>query len=603
MRNLCLFSLLYLSAISLTSQDLRIEPPFWWAGMNNPELELLIYAEDISTTEPSISYEGVTMKEVIHAENPNYLFIKLALAQDVKPGMFTIRFKDGKKTRFSYEYQLFQRESGSALRDGVDNSDVIYLITPDRFANGDESNDATTDMLEGINRREPFGRHGGDIRGIHDRLNYLSDMGFTGVWLNPILENNMERSSYHGYSTTDFYRVDPRFGSNEEYVALSSEMQNHGMKLIMDMIVNHSGANHWFVKDPPFSDWINYNNTFVQTNHMKPVIQDPYGSDYDRKLMPDLNQRNPHMARYLIQNSIWWVEYAGLSGIRMDTWPYSEKHFLRDWSCALMKEYPHLLITGEEWSVNPLILAYWQRGANNKDDYATCLPSLLDFPLQDGLRKGLTNDQNDWSGLISLYEALANDHVYADPSAMVIFPDNHDMDRIYSQMNKDLSKFKNAMAYVLTMRGTPQVYYGTEVLLANEQPGHHGYIREDFPGGWAGDTVNAFSGAGLTSEQKTAMEFIRRINTWRKTAEAVHNGDVLHFVPFDNIYVFFRRYGESTVMTVINRNEKDAAVNISRLSEVLGSATSGTDIITGSAVDLNGTLDLKAGEPMIITVE
>ena len=611
MRSTFLFTLFYFTTSLLASQALRVEPPSWWTGMVNPELELLVYAENISATSPTIIYEGVKIKEVIKPENPNYLFIKIHLNQDVKPGTFDIVFSQGKKVRHKYAYNLQQRVQGSAQRAGVDNSDVIYLITPDRFANGDESNDKTADMLEGINRSEPFGRHGGDILGIHQQLDYLSGMGFTGIWLNPILENNMERASYHGYSTTDFYRVDPRFGTNEEYAAFSEDMKSRGLKLIMDMIVNHCGSNHWFVKDPPGSDWINFDNTFVQTNHMKPVIQDPYASEYDYKrmvdgwfvrTMPDLNQRNPHMARYLIQNSIWWVEYAGLAGIRMDTWPYSDKHFLRDWSCAIMSEYPNLLITGEEWSNNPLILAYWQKGANNKDGYETCLPSLLDFPLQDGLKKGLTNDQHDWSGLISMYEALANDHIYADPSAFVIFPDNHDMDRIYTQMGKDLSRFKNAMAYILTMRGTPQLYYGTEVLLANDEPGNHGDIREDFPGGWSGDAINAFTGTGLNDDQKTAMEFIRRINTWRKGSEAIRKGDVLHFVPFNNIYVYFRRHGDEKVMTVINRNAIDATIDISRLKEVLGNATAGTDILTGSSVSLNGTLNVTAGEPMIIEI-
>lgn len=576
--------------------------------MKNPDLELLVYSDGISKTTPELNYEGVRLEEVITVESSNYLFLRLQLAPDVQPGSFTINFRDREKIKASYSYELLERESGSASREGVNNSDVIYLITPDRFANGDPSNDEVETMKEGINREEPFGRHGGDIQGMIDHLDYLAGLGLTGIWLNPVLENDMARSSYHGYSTTDFYKVDPRFGSNDEYRLLSDEMKKRDMKLIMDMIVNHCGSEHWWIKDPPGSDWINFDNSFVQTNHVKSVIQDPYASDYDKKRlldgwfvrsMPDLNQRNEHMANYLIQNSIWWVERIGLAGIRMDTWPYSDKEFLSDWSCAVLNEYPDLLISGEEWSNNPNILSYWQAGQPNKDGYSTCLPSLLDFPLQSGLSSALSSPDPGW-GLIQLYEALANDFIYANPLAFVTFPDNHDMDRIYTQVGENLDKFKNAMAFVLTVRGTPQIYYGTELLFTNAERGNHGLIRKDYPGGWDGDKVNAFTDSGLSADQKEAREFITTINTWRKDAQVIHEGKTTHFSPFDNVYIMVRYLEDDMVLCVINRNQEDRTIDISRLAKILDGKTSGTDIISGQSVSLDGSLLTAAGQPMII---
>ncbi len=596
----------------LISQDLRVEPPFWWAGMKNPSLELLVHYDNIANTQVSIDYEGVKLVYVTTLESPNYLFLGLQLDPGVQPGKFNIVFRNGRKDVARYPYELKARIPGSSARQGFNNSDVIYLITPDRFANGDPSNDEITGLKEGIDRSDDYGRHGGDIEGIRQHLDYLADLGFTGIWVNPILENNMDAYSYHGYSTTDFYKVDPRFGTNESYVRLSAEMKGRNIKRIMDLIVNHCGSEHWWMEDLPSSDWINFNNTFVQTNHKKQVIQDPYASVYDYsrmvdgwfvRTMPDLNQRNPHLARYLIQNSIWWVEYADLNGIRMDTWPYSDKYFLRDWSCAIMTEYPEINITGEEWDGNPNILAYWQKGQINQDGYETCLPSLLDFPLQAGLNRGLTEEQSDGRGLRRMYEMLGNDFIYADPSKFVIFPDNHDMDRIFTQVGEDMSKFRNAMAYILTMRGTPQLYYGTELLFTNQNPGDHGEIRKDYPGGWGGDEVNAFTGNGLSEDQVGARDFIRKINSWRKTARVIHEGRLMHFAPFDNIYVFFRYTDEVMVMTVINRNSQEREIDIARLSEVIGNRTNGKDILTGNSVTLDKTLVVKAGEPMIIELE
>ena len=353
-------------------------------------------------------------------------------------------------------------------------------------------------------------------------------MGFTAIWLNPVLENDMPDYSYHGYAATDFYKVDQRFGSNEEYRALIAKAKDKGIKIIMDMILNHCGSEHWFVKDMPTDDWVNFGGEYVNTSHRRNTVQDIHASEYDKRMfsdgwfvktMPDLNQRNPLLATYLIQNTIWWIEYSGLSGIRMDTYPYPDKDFMTDWTCAIRAEYPNFNTVGEEWVNNPAIVSYWQEGKDNHDDYTSCLPSLMDFPIQYALAQALVQEEKQYgSGLIELYKMLSQDFLYADPYSLVVFPDNHDMDRFFTQVNEDLDLFKMGIAYILTLRGTPQLYYGTEILMDNEgAPGDHGIIRTDFPGGWKGDEVNGFTGKGLSEQQKEAKAYIKKLLNWRKT--------------------------------------------------------------------------------------
>jgi glycosidase len=446
----------------------HLEPPFWWTGMKSPHLQLLIHGEGISDLSPELDFPGVTLLEITRVQNPNYLFVNLYIRPEADPGSFDIQFKKGDETVISYNYKLKEREPGSAMRQGFNQSDALYLISPDRFANGNPSNDQVEYLAEKPNRSFPGGRHGGDIRGIIDHLDYIDEMGFTSIWLNPLLENDMEEYSYHGYSTTDFYNVDARFGSNQEYLELSDAASDKGIGVIMDMIVNHCGSEHWWMDDMPMDNWINFNGKFSPTSHNRTTVQDNYASREDLKhfndgwfvaTMPDLNQRNPLMANYLIQNSIWWVEYAGLTGIRMDTYPYSDKHFLTQWTKRIMEEYPDFNIVGEEWSVNPVVVSYWQRGKDNKDDYVSYLPSLMDFPLQNAMSSALREEETWGSGFVKLYEMLANDVLYADPYNLVVFGDNHDMSRIYTQLDDDFGLFKMAMAYVLTTRGIPQVLY------------------------------------------------------------------------------------------------------------------------------------------------
>ena len=596
----------------LNAQVDHVEPPFWWAGMKNPRLQILVHGENISGNKVELSYEGVMLKSVSSVENPNYLFIDLELAQNVLPGKFDINFiKDGEMVH-SYTYKLKEREQGSAEREGFNNSDVMYLIMPDRFANGDPSNDEVTGMKEGLNRKEPFGRHGGDIKGITDNLDYLSKMGFTSIWLNPVLENDQPEWSYHGYAATDFYRVDRRFGSNEDYRELGRIAKEKGIKLVMDMIFNHCGSEHWWMKDMPTSDWINFYPDFVGTNHRRTINQDPHASDIDARMMtdgwfvpamPDLNQRNPFLATYLIQNSIWWIEYVGLAGIRMDTYPYPDKYMMAEWNRRVLEEYPYFNIVGEEWSLNPAIVSYWQKGQKNQDGYDGYLPGLMDFPLNNALVKGLTEKEEWDEGLIKLYKTLANDFLYPDPDNLVVFPDNHDMSRFYMQVGMDVDLFKTGIVYILTTRGIPQIFYGTEILMTHTESNSHGDIRKDFPGGWEGDEKNAFSGKGLSKKEIRIQDFFRKLLNWRKENPVIHTGKLTHFVPENGVYVYFRYNDKKKVMIILNKNEKNHHLKLERFIEILGDCTKGKDILNEKVYNLSGEIVLPALTPLILELQ
>ena len=590
----------------------RFEPPFWWKGMHNPQLQIMIYGENVAELIPEIEYDGIAVKKTVSVENRNYIFIYLDVEPEVIPGEFTIQFKNNEdRVIDSIDYRLLPREKGAALRKGYDTSDVVYLITPDRFATGDTGNDNIEGMPDKVNRRDKWARHGGDITGIINSLDYISDLGFTAIWLNPVLENNQPKASYHGYSTTDFFKVDPRFGTNAEYKELSDKARGKGIKIIMDMIMNHCGSEHWWMHDLPSDDWINNPDDYFITNHRRTTLRDPYASNYDREhftdgwfvpTMPDLNQRNPLLADYLIQNTLWWIEYLNLAGIRMDTYSYSDKDFMRDWTCAVMNEYPHFNICGEEWSLNPAVLAYWQKGKENPDGYTSCLPGLLDFPMQNALKNALVKEESWDAGMISLYDMLSNDFLYADPFKHVIFPDNHDMSRIFTQLNEDISLFKLAIAFFATMRGTPQFYYGTEILMSNTGDNSHGNIRSDFPGGWEGDRVNAFTNQGLTEEQREAQSFCKRLLNWRKTATAIHSGKLIHFVPENGVYTYFRFNDEMKVMVVLNKTANGQNVDLTRFSELLNKGATAKNIITGKEMILNNNLSVDSKQPLVLEI-
>ncbi len=599
---------IFLTPLCFSQLD-RVEPPFWWRGMNNNFLQIMAYGENIAKTDISIDSDVVTLQAIHQMSNPNYVFIDVVVADGSDPSSFKIDFQ-GDNSIIHYDYELRERKEGSANRRGFTNSDVMYLITPDRFANGDPNNDEVDGMIEGVNRAEDFGRHGGDIEGIRQHLDYIKDMGFTAVWLNPVLENNQEKYSYHGYSTTDYYKVDPRFGTNQEYAQMSAEADAMGIKMIMDIIVNHCGSAHWWMNDLPSIDWINgTGKPYVQTNHRKATLLDPYVAPADRRqmvegwfvpTMPDLNQRNSFMSTYLIQNSIWWIEFAHLAGIRQDTYSYPFREFMTDWTCAIMDEYPNFNIVGEEWVEDPAMISYWQQGKHNEDGYSSCLPSLMDFPMTMALHRALTEEEGWSTGLRELYEVLAKDYLYADPSNLVIFPDNHDMSRIFTQMNEDFDLYKMALTYILTMRGIPQLYYGTEILMANPGSRRHGEIRSDFPGGWTGDLVDAFSNQGLTDQQNEARNFVKKLLLWRADSEVIHKGRLMHYSPANGVYVYFRMLEDDMAMIVLNKNTNPVQLDLDRFDANINGYQAGTDVASGVVYDLGDQLSIPSRASLIL---
>ena len=618
----------------------RVEPPHWWIGMKDNSLQLLVYDEGIGNYSPEITYAGVSISETHTARSSNYLFIDLTISDQAQAGKFDIVFNDGNGNEKTHTYELKDREKSSDDYLGFDSSDAIFLVTPDRFANGDVSNDTFQELNEKtIDRTDDYARHGGDIRGIIDHLDYIADMGFTAIWSMPLIINDMHEGSYHGYAMTDLYQIDPRFGSNEEYIELSQKAKEKGIKLIMDQIANHCGLEHWWMKDLPFEDWVNYqadfeklpvpveemrkpngeydwdrlNQYFTNSNHRRTTNQDNYASEYDRKgnnegwfvpFMPDLNQRNPFMAKYLIQNSIWWIETADLGGIRQDTYPYPDKNFMSDWAGAIMNEYPNFNIVGEEWSYNPLLIAYWQDGNDNKDGYDSNLPSTMDFAMQATITAGIKENESWDKGLVKIYEGLANDFAYESPKDILIFPDNHDMSRIFTQMDGNIVNTKMALATHIVLPRILQIYYGTEILMDDlEKPGDHGLIRTDFPGGWPGDEVNAFTGEGLTAEQKDMQTFLSTLLNYRKSSKAIHEGKTVHFSPFLGTYFIFRQYEDETVVVMLHKNEEPLTIDLKRYSEMGIDGKTLKNVITGEAFEWNDAITFDSKGVTILTTK
>lgn len=563
----------------------RIEPPHWWIGFNTTQVQLLVKHPNISEATASINYAGVSIEKVHKADSPNYLFLDLNISESTKAGPFNIHFKFNEEKELVQTYEVKARVKEASDYQGFDSTDAIYLITPDRFANGDTSNDINENLKEKtIDRKDDYARHGGDLRGIIQHLDYIQEMGFTQIWSCPLLTNDMERSSYHGYAMTDFYQVDPRYGSLEEYQELAAKAKEKGIGLIMDQVANHCGSEHWWMQDLPFKDWVNQQDSFENnkplnnSNHRRTSNQDLYVAQRDKKemaegwfvpTMPDLNQRNPFMANYIIQNSIWWVETLNLSGIRQDTYPYPDKTFMSNWAGAIMNEYPNFSIVGEEWSTNPLLIAYWQEGHDNKDGYDSNLKSTMDFAMQKNTVDAL-NEAEKWdTGLVKIYEGLANDFAYASPKDIMVFPDNHDMSRIFTQLKGDIPNTKMALSYLLSLPRIPQLYYGTEILMNDfEKPGDHGLIRTDFPGGWQGDAVNAFTGEGLTDDQKDMQNYLKKLLNYRKESAAIHDGKTIHFAPFMGTYFLFRVIEGETVVHIINKNNEPISLDLKRFEEV-----------------------------------
>lgn len=582
----------------------RIEPPCWWVGMKNPELQIMVYGPGIGEAHVSVDYPGVRLKETVKTENPNYLFLYLDIEEDAAPGRMDLSFETSGGTMVR-EYELLPRSTKPGAM-GFSGADVLYLITPDRFANGDPSNDT----LEGarVDRSRSGGRHGGDIRGVTDHLDYISDLGVTAIWLNPVQKNSA--GSYHGYAISDFYAVDPRFGTMDDYVEMIDKAHEMGLKVVMDMIFNHCGSAHWWMEDLPTSDWLNVNNEFVQTNHQKWTAVDPHAAPSERsgftdgwfnRGMPDLNQRNPLLATYLIQSSIWWIEYARIDGIRQDTHPYMDLQFGADWCNAVLTEYPDFNIVGETWyPVGSGFPAWWQRGSKlNPVD--TGLKTVMDFNLAfivpDAFNEA--NDPSDGAskGLFNIYVSLANDFLYEDTENILIFLDNHDLSRFARKDDAGLDKYRQGVAFILTTRGIPQIYYGTELLFTGTKNEGDGIIRKDMPGGWQGDERSVFTSEGRTDMENEAWNYMSTILNWRKTSEAVKHGDLIQYAPlreYGDCYVYARIKGDETVLVVLNGSDKAAELEMGRYSDVIRDYTAGTDVVTGQTFSLTEKLPVPA---------
>ena len=603
-------TLLLLSG-AVHAQDSRIdhmEPPFWWAGMQHQGLQLMVHGKQIAGLEPALSYPGVRIERVTRVANRNYLFIDLQVGADARPGTVDIVFKDGARS-IHYAYPLMAREAGSAQRAGFGSKDAIYQVMPDRFANGNPANDNVKGMADKADRANGGGRHGGDIQGIIDHLDYIAGMGFTQIWPTPLVENDMPDYSYHGYAATDQYRIDARYGSNEDYRRLSQEARKRGIGLIQDVVLSHIGIGHWWMKDMPTPDWTNHGGKFVPTEHHRVAVQDPYGSNEDRRNfttgwfgphMPDMNQTNPLVATYLIQNNIWWIEYAGLSGLRIDTYGYSDGTFLTEYTRRLMAEYPRLNMVGEEWHKSPAVVSHWQKGKVNFDGYVSSLPSLMDFPLTEAMRNALA-DQAPGSGFTDVYETLSQDYLYPNPGNLVLFEGNHDVPRLFSVVGEDYDLYKMDIAYVMTMPRIPQFYYGTEILMTSEtKERNDASYRRDFPGGWAGDKIDAFSGAGLSPQQREAQVFVRKLVNWRKASPLIHNGKMMHYGAENGTYVYFRYDGKKKVMVAFNKAAAQAVLPVARFHEMLAGVKSGVDVISGKTFNLETALTLPPRSVVIL---
>mgnify|MGYP000008784428 CR=1 FL=1 len=599
--------------VKLSNKIERVEPPNWWVGMKTRDLQLLVYGKNISDYVPVINSSNAKLVSTEKVKNKNYLFLNISISKNAEPENIEINFLNDNIVVDRYKFSLLERKENSSKVEGFNNSDVMYLITPDRYVNGDPENDDVEYMYERPNRDNNRGLHGGDLQGIINNLDYIEDLGFTTIWLNPVLENNMKKSSYHGYSTTDYYKIDPRFGTNELFKELSLKSKEKGIKLVMDLIPNHCGSEHWFFIDPPMDDWINNQSGFKQTSHNRETVQDIYASEIDKKehadgwfveTMPDLNQKNKKMSKYLIQNTLWWIEYAELSGIRVDTYPYSDKDFMSDWTFSVMNEYPNFNIVGEEWSDSPIVISYWQKDMINHDGYVSYLPTLMDFPLQISFAEALTDDFDWGKGFIKPYKTLASDFLYPNPNNLLIFPDNHDMARFYTQVNNDLDLFKMGIVYYSTMRGIPQFYYGTEILMnSDENPGDHGLIRTEFPGGWPDHSKNAFTGDGLSFKEQQTQSFFKEILNWRKDNEVIHNGKLIQFAPKDEIYSFFRILDDKMVWVIFNRNDSSKKLNTARFKELIADKKIGYDVLNKKRISISNHIILEKKSALIIEIE
>jgi len=580
--------------------------------MQNTKLQLMVRGKNIGETRVQLKAEGVKLERVSAVENPNYLFLDLSVSESAKAGFFEISFLKSGKVIHTVNYELKVRKQGSALRQGFTSADAIYLLMPDRFANGDPANDNIPGMLENADRKNPDGRHGGDLEGIIQHLDYFNELGVTALWLNPVLENNMPANSYHGYAITDFYQVDPRLGGNEKYLELVEKAHKKDLKIIMDMVFNHYGTAHKWTNDLPMSDWVNQWPEFTRSNYRGGTLTDPYAAaaDQDKMLrgwfdvtMADLNQRNPFVANYLIQNSIWWIEYADLNGIRMDTYPYSFKEFMQEWMQRIRTEYPDFSVVGEVWLNSGPMVAYWHDQKHNFDGFNSHLNYVMDFPLKSAISRAF-NEANGWSsGVNALYESLSMDFVYGDPNTIMNFLDNHDMDRIATTLGEDIKKQKMAATFLLTVRGVPQLYYGNELGTPGVEHKGHGQMRNDFSGGWPDDSKNAFTSEGRSPDENELWNHFRTLLHYRKNTTALQNGKMTHYIPEDGVYVYFRSDEKQTIMIVLNNNNQEKTIKTARFAENLKGFDNGTDLLHRTWFEQLDEISIPAMDSRVIELK
>ncbi len=592
----------------------RVEPLNWWTGMQSPELELLVYDRNVAAyTNAEVAYPGVRVVYVQREANPNYLFIGLQIGPGAAPGSFPITLT-GEDSSRTIDYALLPHPRNTQGRSKLSQADFMYLIMPDRFANGDPTNDTVAGMAQtGTNRNKIFFRHGGDLAGVAQHLDYLQDLGVTALWLNPVLENDQPYESYHGYAITDHYRIDRRFGSNEAYRRLVEAAHQRGIKVIMDVIFNHVGDRHYQILDLPSTDWIHQWPEYTQTTYRATTLLDPHVSDYDRrrmtdgwfdKHMPDLNQQNPHLARYLIQNSLWWTLYSGQDGFRIDTYSYPDPNFMAEWNRRLLEESPDLGIFGETWVHGPAVQAYFAGGRGIHQDFDTHLPGVTDFQLYYAIHEALNTEPGWTDGVLRLYYTLAQDYLYAKPENNVTFLDNHDIARLFTSLGQDTTKMKSALTLLLTLRGIPMITYGTELAFEGSGGGFGEGGRIDFRGGFAGDTATLFDAGNRTATESAIFRHLRDLAHYRKTSKALTEGSLTQFVPVDGIYVYFRQAGDEQLMVVFNGNsEAREAIDLSPYAGRLAGYTLGK-LITQSMqpIDLQ-RVSLAGKEVVVIQLE
>jgi glycosidase len=565
----------------------RVEPMNWWVGMKNPKLQLIVHGNHIADRSVKLSYTGVKLVKVNKVENPNYLFLDLDISSATRPGTFTIAFKKSGDKDLTYKYELKQRDHSPGRAQGVTNKDLIYLIMPDRFSNGDPTNDSVAGMAQmKVDRSQMYERHGGDIQGVMNHLDYLKDLGITTIWLTPEITNDMPHASYHGYAVTDHYYVDPRFGSNKLYKEFVDKCHSMGLKVIKDLVHNHTGTNDYFIKDMPMKSWVHQWPTYTNSNFRDAAVMDPHGSAIDKKIMldgwfdhsmADMNENNPYVENYLTQNHIWWVEYSGVDGFRLDTYPYNDADYMADWAKKVRAEFPHLSIYGETlvWSVANQ--AFFTEGNTVNRGFDTHLPGVTDSQVKDALAEALNGNPGWTDGVNRLYLVLAQDFLYKDATKNVVFLDNHDMNRFYSVVGEDFNKYKAGMALLLTMRGIPQMYYGDEILMSGYS-NPDGLVRSDFPGGWAGDKVNKFTSDGRTAKENEAFNYVRTLAHYRNSTTALQTGKMTQYIPQKGIYVYFRYDAAKTVMIAYNSDTAKQTLKTDRFNERTAGFTSAINV-------------------------